>query len=408
MATTTRKPRELSEAYASAASDGPALVVDREAGVIRGVKVLGRYSRNRHLAEAENGTEYTPAAMREALPLYEGADVLTDHPKDRSSAGLRAERSVSEVFGQLRNCRVEDDAIKADLHFLKSHPMANAVCEDVERRLGVYGLSHNAAAGKERFDRGAGRLVVESIAVVRSVDLVRKPATNRNLWESTVTTPAKTTTLREVLESRRPKLPKGKKKWTDRLLEDDGMGYAVDAPVPEEVSAEPDDALWAGFESAIMAVLGKYESGEADAAGVMAKIKQLLTTHEKLAADADSSPDDVAEEEEDDDAEGKGKAESQSSAELDRLRRKDRVRDLCEAEGFAPSKTALAALMALGTDAERRTLIGEFQSAAGGKEKPGVKPRSVAAGSGRSLTESRADDKPPPAAARLNALRDTR
>lgn len=142
--------------------------VDRKAGVIRGVKVLGRFS--------DNNREYTPEAMRRAIPLYEGASVRTDHP-----AKPTEERKAREVFGWLRNVRVEDGSLWADLHYLKSHPMAESICETAERNPELMGLSHNADGRGE--DVG-GRFVVSEIVQVRSVDLVTDPATVNGLFES--------------------------------------------------------------------------------------------------------------------------------------------------------------------------------------------------------------------------------
>ncbi len=48
-------------------SRGVAMRVDREHGVIRGVKLLGLVSRN--------GRRYLPAALQQAAGLYEGAKV---------------------------------------------------------------------------------------------------------------------------------------------------------------------------------------------------------------------------------------------------------------------------------------------------------------------------------------------
>jgi hypothetical protein len=180
--------RTLLELVAPTTRPGARLRVDTDAGIIFGVRVLGRFSRNSHGAPgAVNGTEYTRACMESALPMYEDAPVKVGHPADRNRPGV--ERSPTETFGTLRNARVETDeqgepCVRADLHFYTTHPLAERVVEDVQRGLGKFGLSHNAAAARERVDRGSRRLVIESLALVRSVDLVDNPATNRNLWEA--------------------------------------------------------------------------------------------------------------------------------------------------------------------------------------------------------------------------------
>jgi hypothetical protein len=173
------------------AGDPAPLKVDRDKGVIYGVKVLGRYSQNTHV-EGTTGSEYSGQARRQACELYEGMTVRINHPDRKNPT---ANRDVYDTFGQLRNCREDGDDVRADLHYLKGHDLAERVCEDVERGLGVYGLSHNARAGRETVRDG--RLVIEELELVRSVDLVDKPATNRNLWESV----AVAKTFREILEA---------------------------------------------------------------------------------------------------------------------------------------------------------------------------------------------------------------
>ena len=54
-------------------SRGVRMGVDRLAGVIRGVKILG--------LESRNGRTYLPEALAAAAPLYEGAKVNVNHPK---------------------------------------------------------------------------------------------------------------------------------------------------------------------------------------------------------------------------------------------------------------------------------------------------------------------------------------
>lgn len=144
--------------------------VDRAAGIIRGVSILGRTS--------VNGREYSDTAMRDAARLYEGARVRINHPDRRNPY---RERSLSEEFGTLKNVRLEGSRVKGDLHFVKSHPDAEWILERAERFPDKLGLSHNADGKSSR--RG-GREVVESLSRVVSVDLVNEPATTGGLFES--------------------------------------------------------------------------------------------------------------------------------------------------------------------------------------------------------------------------------
>jgi hypothetical protein len=144
--------------------------VDRASGVIRGVKIIGRVSKN--------NKEYSDDALNQAVGLYEGVSVFIDHPDRRNPS---ADRSVRDKFGELRNVRRQGDGVYGDLHYLKAHPVAEQVCESAERGFRI-GLSHNAQG---RIVNRGGRSVVESLECVRSVDVVVNPATNRSLFEQT-------------------------------------------------------------------------------------------------------------------------------------------------------------------------------------------------------------------------------
>jgi hypothetical protein len=150
--------------------------VDRKAGIIRGVRVLGPTSKN--------GREYTLECLRAAVPLYEDCKVRVNHPDKRTP---NIERGVEDTFGTLRRARIgSDGAIYADLHYIKSHPLAEQITEAAERFPNQLGLSpHSYGVTSTR----GGKTIVESIDRVESVDLVDKPATNAGLFES-VGTPA--------------------------------------------------------------------------------------------------------------------------------------------------------------------------------------------------------------------------
>ena len=141
--------------------------IDRQAGLIAGVKILG--------AESRNNREYSPAALREALDrrLYEGKPVNVDHVE-----GQR--RSYRDRIGRLQNVALKEDGIYGDLHVNAAHPMAEQLFWDAEHAPENVGLSHDAR-GKTAV-RG-GKVIVESIELVRSVDLVADPATTAGLFE---------------------------------------------------------------------------------------------------------------------------------------------------------------------------------------------------------------------------------
>lgn len=145
------------------------LKVDRNRGIIRGVKILGLIS--------ENGRQYMPDAVRKAAKLYEGIRVNIDHPNKPDDV-----RSAESRFGKLVRVRfIEGDGLYGDLEFLRSHPMAERICEAAERMPDAFGLSHNAQGeGDENKD---GIFVVSKIVEVRHVDVVADPATTKSLSE---------------------------------------------------------------------------------------------------------------------------------------------------------------------------------------------------------------------------------
>jgi len=149
--------------------EGLSLAVDREAGVIRGVKVLGPASRN--------GREYTQESLRKGVGLYEGVRVNVNH------VGRGESRGYGDRIGRLENAQVREGAIFADLRFNPKHALAEQLAWDAENAPGNVGLSHDAEG---RLSRRGGKAVVEEILSVRSVDLVADPATTTGLFEGEI------------------------------------------------------------------------------------------------------------------------------------------------------------------------------------------------------------------------------
>lgn len=171
--------------------------VDTKAGIIFGVKVLGKHSRNRR--------EYSDRAMDQAAGLYEGKGVFLNHP-DRNDPN--ADRQIADRFGRLVNVRRKGDAVYADLHYLTEHPLAAQVAEAAERMPEQLGLSHNADG---KMVRRNGKSIIEEIVAVHSVDLVTSPATSGGLFESQqkgiqdmITTPANGKEMAEQLNKTEP------------------------------------------------------------------------------------------------------------------------------------------------------------------------------------------------------------
>jgi hypothetical protein len=151
-------------------SRGVRMRVDAEAGVIRGVKVLG--------LESRNGRTYLPTALAEAARLYEEAKVNVNHPKGNPAGP----RDYQDRIGTIRGVAMRPgEGLFADFHFNPKHALAEQLVWDAEHSPENVGFSHNVEA---RLGRRDGRVVVEAITRVQSVDLVADPATTRGLFES--------------------------------------------------------------------------------------------------------------------------------------------------------------------------------------------------------------------------------
>ena len=146
--------------------------VDREAGVIRGVKLLGR--------ESKNGREYTDRAMTEAAERYPGVRVYVDHATDEKSKT----RGTSALFGRVVSASFDKakESVFGDIEYLKAHPLADQITEAAERMPQTLGMSHVADGHAKR--GASGKVIVESIVSVDSVDVVTTPATTRGFFES--------------------------------------------------------------------------------------------------------------------------------------------------------------------------------------------------------------------------------
>jgi len=147
------------------------LRVDRDAGVIRGVKLLGLASRN--------GRQYRENALIEAMGLYEGAKVNVNHPK----GSALAPRDYQDRLGIVRGVQFRrGEGLFGDLHFNPRHALSEQLVWDAENAPQNVGMSHNVLA---RTKRVGDDIVVEAITKVQSIDLVADPATTSGLYEHT-------------------------------------------------------------------------------------------------------------------------------------------------------------------------------------------------------------------------------
>lgn len=328
--------------------------VDREAGIIRDVKILGQVSKN--------GREYATKAMQEAVKLYEGADVNVNHV----DAKEKGSRSVLEGVGWLVGVHHDDkrNGVYGDLHLLKTHAVTPVLFEAAERRPERFGLSHHADGSVVHRGR---KVIIESIEKVHSVDLVQNPATTNGLFEH-VEEKGQTMKLKEYVEQIDAK--NELQPILLKLLESDAMAPMAEADMPAEAPAaggESDDQIKAAFRQAVIAA---FDDDSLDTKATLKKISDILKAYDKLqgggSSPSKSQPSDSA--------------PSDSTAQESEVR-KSHARELLEAAGVdKPSSAQVNAVAALTDAKERKELLEAFrpkQVAAGGVQK--AKPAGITA-----------------------------
>jgi len=155
--------------------------IDRQQGVLRGVKLLG--------LESRNGRKYSPTALEAAKGLYEGARVNVNHPKGHPLAT----RDYQDRLGLVRNIALRPAVgLFGDFHFNPKHALAEQLLWDAEHAPENVGFSHNVQA---RTARQGDETFVEAILKVHSVDLVADPATTCGLFEQAQSAAASSTRL---------------------------------------------------------------------------------------------------------------------------------------------------------------------------------------------------------------------
>jgi hypothetical protein len=290
MATTTKT---LTERFASPLAG---CRVDREAGVIFDTLVCGFESANNRGYPWGNGLTHRKGT-------YEGKVVNCDHGR---------ESTVDRRFGWLVNETTgADGRPRADLHVLKSHPMAERVFEAAERNPSLFGLSHVAIC-RTRMENG--REIIEDVQDVESVDIVASPATTKGLFESKHPMP---TTLKKFLEGVGKVKPAAAKWSKARWVREMDEMPPMDLPPVDDVAAMPeediDDGISAAFKTAMSAVLDSSVAmgGDVPDADVVKKIKKLLAAKGDLNGDGavDAADVDMADDS-DDMSEDMEKAES--------------------------------------------------------------------------------------------------
>lgn len=164
-------------------------VVDRAAGTIARVKLLGNESRN--------GRRYTEKAKASAARLYLGAKNYVNHGVQD---GQLTERRLEDWASVITATKVESDGVYGVLKLIKTSPHYEMLMEAAGDKdfYQAFGMSH-VADGDSRLD-GTTELV-EDVTKVLSVDFVGTPATTCGLAESEQPGKGQKPTIKTAIDS---------------------------------------------------------------------------------------------------------------------------------------------------------------------------------------------------------------
>lgn len=237
----------------SAIGDGFRL--DTAAGIAYGVAVCGPVS--------ANGRDYPDAVRDRDKGVYESAPVYIDHAD--------GERRVREWFGELRNprTRISDRRTIADHHYPKNSAFTAEYEERAKKFPRSLGFSHVAVCQTKRVN---GREVIEAIRRVESVDLVARPATNSGIAES-FRHPRSQMTFKAFAAQMDPRWAT-RKPLLLRFLREEVGDQTIAAPPPD---ASPDEVIQT-VTQAMHALVDQFGVGELDGPGLLAKVRELLTS----------------------------------------------------------------------------------------------------------------------------------
>lgn len=163
---------ETEDAFESISEDR----IDRDKGVIRGVKLLGIRSKNKRSYD-------TKGVQESATRLLPNTAIYIDHPQSATTP-----RSYRDKFGVVGKS-VEykpGEGYFGDIHFNPKNQVAEQFIWDVLFAPRSFGMSINSAVKYANDGRPGkdGDKVVESIELLRSLDVVTRPGTTDGIFES--------------------------------------------------------------------------------------------------------------------------------------------------------------------------------------------------------------------------------
>lgn len=151
--------------------------INEELGIVKGVKLLGLYSKNRRNYD-------TPGVRRTAASVLEGAKIFVDHPTEEDIKKKKS-RSYYDKFAHVLKGSVsfvEGKGYFGDIKYNRSHRVAAQFADDVRNAPSTLGFSINGDFKNGGTDSN-GVVVVEELISLRSVDLVTTPATTAGVFE---------------------------------------------------------------------------------------------------------------------------------------------------------------------------------------------------------------------------------
>lgn len=164
---------------------------EESSGLVRGVKLLG--------LKSANGRDYDTHGVRStAVEHLTRARVFVNHPRQATDP-----RRYEDQIGTVESARyVAGKGYYGDIRFNPKHRLFQQLSWDIRNNARALGMSINASLRVSRQRDREGRLVIEGIHSVRSVDLVTHPATTNGVFEHEET-PVAGLTTEELLEQLR-------------------------------------------------------------------------------------------------------------------------------------------------------------------------------------------------------------
>lgn len=157
--------------------------------MVRGMKLLG--------LESKNGRTYDTHGVRSTgSDRLTGARVFLNHPAQATDARRYEDQIGSVVTAKYR----EGQGHFGDVRFNPKHAVYEQLMWDIRNNPSGLGMSINASLRVARQRDSAGRIVVEGIHSIRSVDIVTHPATTNGVFEHEETDVSPELTVEQLLE----------------------------------------------------------------------------------------------------------------------------------------------------------------------------------------------------------------